>query len=46
MIDEQKLSSIITFIGKPVLIGLFVAAVLLGIFPEFRSHINDNNSTE
>ena len=46
MIDDQKLSSIITFIGKPVLIGLFVAAVLLGIFPELRSHINDNNSTE
>ena len=46
MIDDQKLSAIITFIGKPILIGLFVAAVLLGIFPEFRSHINDNGSTE
>ena len=46
MIDDQKLSAIITFIGKPILIGLFVAAVLLGIFPELRSHINDNNSTE
>jgi len=44
--DNQKLNSIITFIGKPVLMGLFVAAVLLGIFPEFRSHINDSDSAE
>ena len=46
MIDNQKLGFIITFIGKPVLIGLFVAAALLGIFPEFRSHINDNEGAQ
>ena len=46
MIDNQKLGFIITFIGKPVLIGLLVAAALLGIFPEFRGHINDNEGAQ
>lgn len=46
MIDNQKLNAIITFIGKPALIGLFVATVLLGIFPEFRNYINDSDSAE
>jgi serine protease DegS len=43
MIDNQQLRYIIALIGKPILTGLFVAAVLLVVFPEFRSVANDNS---
>jgi serine protease DegS len=45
VIDNQQLRYIIALIGKPVLTGLFVATVLLGLFPEFRSGANDSSRT-
>jgi len=42
--NNPKINSIVTFIGKPVLIGLFVAAVLMLVFPEFRGHSNNTDN--
>lgn len=36
MLDRQKTDWLFNFIGKPVLMGLFVAAMLMLVFPEFR----------
>ena len=44
MTNNPKINSIVTFIGKPVLIGLFVAAVLMLVFPEFRGHSNNTDN--
>jgi serine protease DegS len=44
--DNQKIHSVINFIGKPVLIGLFVAATLMVVFPEFRGQSNNDASDE
>ena len=47
MTNNPKINSIVTFIGKPVLTGLFVAAVLMLVFPEFRgqSASTDNKAS-
>ncbi len=37
MLDRQKTDWLFNFIGKPVLLGLFVAAMLVLVFPEFRT---------
>lgn len=44
--NNQQLRSLISFIGKPVLIGLFVAAVLMLVFPEFRGQSNGDATSE
>jgi serine protease DegS len=36
VLDRQKTDWLFNFIGKPVLMGLFVAAMLMLVFPEFR----------
>lgn len=47
MTNNPKINSIVTFVGKPVVTGLFVAAVLMLVFPEFRgqSAITDNKES-
>jgi serine protease DegS len=44
--NNPKINSIVTFIGKPVLIGLFVAAVLMLVFPEFRGQSDNADNKE
>lgn len=46
MTNNPKINSIVTFIGKPVLIGLFVAAVLMLAFPEFRGQSSNTDNNE
>ncbi len=46
MINNSKIRSIVTFIGKPVLIGLFVAVALMLVFPEFRGQSNSTVNSE
>ena len=46
MTNNPKINSIVTFIGKPVLIGLFVAAVLMLVFPEFRGQSDNADNKE
>ena len=46
MTNNPKINSIVTFIGKPVLIGLFVAAVLMLVFPEFRGQSYNADNKE
>ena len=46
MTNNPKINSIVTFIGKPVLIGLFVAAVLMLVFPEFRGQTDNADNKE
>lgn len=46
MPDNRKTHSVINFIGKPVLIGLFVAATLMVLFPEFRGQANNTANDE
>jgi serine protease DegS len=36
MTNNRTINFIVGYIGKPVLVGLFVAALLLLAFPEFR----------
>ena len=36
MTNNRTVKFIVGYIGKPVLVGLFVAALLLLVFPEFR----------
>lgn len=46
MINNSKIRSIVTFIGKPVLIGLFVAVALMLVFPEFRGQSHSTVNSE
>jgi serine protease DegS len=46
VINNSKIRSIVTFIGKPVLIGLFVAVALMLVFPEFRGQSNSTVNSE
>ena len=46
MTNNPKINSIVTFIGKPVLTGLFVAAVLMLVFPEFRGQSASTDNKE
>jgi len=46
VINNQQIRSIISFMGKPILIGLFVAVVLMLIFPEFRNQPNSLSKSE
>ncbi len=41
MLDKQKIDWMFNFIGKPVLTGLFVAGLLMLLFPQFRGHSTD-----
>ena len=36
MINNRTINFVVGYIGKPMLVGLFVAALLLVVFPEFR----------
>ena len=44
MLDRQKIDWIFNYIGKPVLTGLFVAALLMLMFPQFRGDSTDFNN--
>lgn len=44
MLDRQKIDWIFNYIGKPVLTGLFVAALLMLLFPQFRGGSSDFNN--
>jgi serine protease DegS len=44
VLDRQKIDWIFNYIGKPVLTGLFVAALLLLLFPQFRGNSTDFNN--
>lgn len=46
MLRKQTSDWIFNFIGKPVLVGLFVAAMLILIFPEFRSYSESQSSAD
>lgn len=44
MLDRQKIDWIFNYIGKPVLTGLFLAALLMLMFPQFRGDSTDFNN--
>jgi serine protease DegS len=44
VLDRQKIDWIFNYIGKPVLTGLFVAALLMLMFPQFRGDSTDFNN--
>ena len=44
MLDRQKIDWIFNYIGKPVLTGLFFAALLMLMFPQFRGDSTDFNN--
>ncbi|MDA9095531.1 trypsin-like peptidase domain-containing protein [Porticoccaceae bacterium] len=46
MINNAKIHSIVNYIGRPFLIGLFVAACLMLAFPEFRGQHNSDENGE
>jgi serine protease DegS len=44
VLDRQKIDWIFNYIGKPVLTGLFLAALLMLMFPQFRGDSTDFNN--
>lgn len=45
MLDKQKIDWLFNFIGKPALLGLVVAALLIVLFPQFRGEIENSNDS-
>ncbi len=45
MTNNRTINFIVGYIGKPLLVGLFVAALLLIVFPEFRQQQSASDQT-